>query len=176
MTAHRADRNLPTPTTEAPLLPWLLIALAPMNRTRVKQLLRSGRVSVNGTAITRHDHPLRAGDRVSITRDAASVRAPELGRVAIVYEDPALVVIDKPAGLLSVATETEKTDTAFVRLQSHLAARKAGRPFVVHRLDRETSGLLLFARSAGDARPPPSRVGECVEDLSRGGRGPARAA
>ena len=46
----------------------------------------------------------------------------------------------------TVATEGEKTDTAFARLRARLAARRAGRPFVVHRLDRETSGLLLFAR------------------------------
>ena len=57
-------------------------------------------------------------------------------------------MIDKPPGLLTVATEREKTDTAFVRLSEYLAARNAGRPFVVHRLDRDTSGLLLFARTA----------------------------
>ena len=50
--------------------PWLLVALAPMNRTRVKQVLRSGRVSVNGDSVTRHDHPLRPGDKVSVARDA----------------------------------------------------------------------------------------------------------
>jgi len=57
-------------------------------------------------------------------------------------------VIDKPPGTLTVATESEKTDTAFVRLSEYLTARNAGRPFVVHRLDRDTSGLLLFARTA----------------------------
>ena len=113
-----------------------------MNRTRVKQLLRSGRVRVNGTPATRHDHPLRPGDRVSVARDAPAGPA----GMAVVYEDDALVAIDKPAGLLAVATASEKTDTAFARLRAHLAARRAGRPFVVHRLDRETSGLLLFAR------------------------------
>jgi 23S rRNA pseudouridine1911/1915/1917 synthase len=117
-----------------------------MNRTRVKQLLRSGRVHVNGTSVTRHDHALHPGDTVTISRDAP---APDtLAGIAIVYEDAHLIVIDKPPGLLTVATESEKTDTAFVRLNEHLAARNAGRSFVVHRLDRETSGLLLFARSA----------------------------
>jgi 23S rRNA pseudouridine1911/1915/1917 synthase len=68
--------------------------------------------------------------------------------IAVVYTDDALIAIDKPSGLLTVATESEKLDTAFARLNAHLAMQKAGRPFVVHRLDRETSGLLLFARSA----------------------------
>jgi 23S rRNA pseudouridine1911/1915/1917 synthase len=137
------SRELPPPTVNAQLLDWLLVALAPMNRTRVKHLLRSGRVSVNGTPATRHDHPLRPGDRVSIDRDA-----PTSDSVAIAFEDDSLVIIEKPAGLLTVATESEKTDTAFVRLRDTLAARKAGRPFVVHRLDRDTSGLLLFAKRA----------------------------
>ena len=140
-------RTLPPPTADAPLLDWLLAALAPMNRTRVKQLLRSGRVTVNGAPATRHDHPLRAGDAVAIARDAPAPANDRTG-LAVVYEDAHLIVIDKPSGLLTVATEAEKTDTAFARLSAHLAARNAGRPFVVHRLDRDTSGLLLFARSA----------------------------
>lgn len=138
---------LKPPTADAPLLEWLLVALAPMNRTRVKQLLRSGRVIVNGTSATRHDHPLRAGDSVFVARDAPP--PPRATDPLIVYEDPALLVIDKPSGLLTVATEKEKQDTAFVRLNDYLAARAAGRALVVHRLDRETSGLLLFARDEG---------------------------
>ena len=139
-------QNLPSPTADAQLLEWLLTQLAPMNRTRVKQLLPLRPRSRQRPSVTRHDHLLRPGDEVTIARDAPA--ASDLAGIVIVHEDPHLVVIDKPAGLLTVATETEKTDTAFVRLSSHLAARKAGRPFVVHRLDRDTSGLLLFARSA----------------------------
>jgi 23S rRNA pseudouridine1911/1915/1917 synthase len=142
-----ADRELPAPTAEGRLLDWLLVALAPMNRTRVKEVLRSGRVRVNGTPTTRHDHPVRPGDRVAVARHAVPPGADRLG-FAVVHEDEAVVVIDKPPGLLTVATETEKLDTAFVRLSGHLAVSRKGRPFVVHRLDRDTSGLLLFARTA----------------------------
>ena len=147
MPAPSDDRMLPAPTAESPLLPWLLDVLQPMNRTRVKQLLRHGRVSVNGTTTTRHDHSLQPGDRVTIGRAVADRSLDEAG-VAIVFEDDALIVIDKPPGLLTVATESEKIDTAFARLNAHLTARSVGRPFVVHRLDRETSGLLIFARTA----------------------------
>jgi 23S rRNA pseudouridine1911/1915/1917 synthase len=141
---------LPAPTAEGPLLAWLLDALKPMNRTRVKELLRHGRVSVNGTITSRHDHPLRPGDEVAIARAGSIVtdRSLEDAGMSIVRDDDALIAIDKPPGLLSVATDAEKTDTAFARLNAHLTARKLGRPFVVHRLDRETSGLLLFARSS----------------------------
>ena len=151
--------KLNPPTADGPLLAWLLVALAPMNRTRVKQLLQHGRVVVNGVPTTRFDHPLKAGDRVEVARDtaprgetanAAERRAgrdkrPAPGKptLPILHQDAAVVVIDKPAGLLTVATEAEKTDTAFVRLGEQLKSRV----FVVHRLDRDTSGLLLFARS-----------------------------
>lgn len=142
-----APSDLPPPTAEGPLLAWLLAALRPMSRTRVKDLLRRGRVAVNGTPTTRFDHPLRPGDRVTLDPPAAAPRDPGRAGIAVVFEDDALVVLDKPPGLLAVATEGEKADTAFARLRAHLAARRAGRPFVVHRLDRDTSGLLLFARS-----------------------------
>src|SRR4051812_34023655 len=105
-------RELSPPTAEAELLEWLLAALAPMNRTRVKQVLRSGRVTVNGASVTRHDHPVRPGDKVCVARDAPPPAA-DLTGIVIVHEDADLIVIDKPPGLLTVATESEKTDTAF---------------------------------------------------------------
>src|SRR6187399_1282554 len=96
--------KLPLPPVETRLLDWLFTALAPMNRTRVKEVLRSGRVHVNGTSVTRHDHPLRPGDVLVLaphtpfhTRDRGGAG------IVIVHEDPHLIVIDKPAGLLTVA-------------------------------------------------------------------------
>jgi 23S rRNA pseudouridine1911/1915/1917 synthase len=142
--------HLTPPTAETPLLPWLLNALAPMNRTRVKQLLQSGRVRVNDSPITRHDHPVKPGDRIEIAREGVgAIREPgsKQGEITILVRDDDVIAIDKPATLLPVATETQKEDTAFVRLNAHLAQRRAGRAFVVHRLDRETSGVLLFARN-----------------------------
>lgn len=142
-----SSRELPPPTADAALLAWLLDTLQPMPRTRVKELLRSGRVLVNGTSVTRHDHQLTPADKVSIARDAPSTQAAQSVGLTIVYEDDAVIVIDKSSGMLTVATEGEKADTAFTRLGKLLTARRAGRPYVVHRLDRDTSGLLLFARS-----------------------------
>ena len=143
-------RALP-PATDGPLLPWLLAALAPAPRTRVKQLLRFRRVTVNGVPVTRFDHPLKAGDRVAVTDTGPDPAGDSLrgAGVRILYQDADLIAVDKPAGLLSVATAGERADTAFARLNAYLTARREGRPFVVHRLDRETSGLLLFARSPG---------------------------
>jgi len=136
--------TLPSPSDTTPLLPWLLQSLAPMSRTSIKELLRSGRVQVNETSITRHDHILQPTDRICIVREVRP--APE-APFPILHDDEHFIVIEKPAGLLTVATDTEKLQTAYVLLRDWLQERNAGRPFVVHRLDRETSGLLLFARS-----------------------------
>ncbi len=136
--------NNAAPTT-GPLLPWLLMNLQPMNRTRVKQLLLHGRISVNGVTVTQHDHELQIGDRVEIGKHITSPHLARLG-IRIVYEDDALVIIDKPFGLLTVGTDTQKVDTAVARLNEALEPRHA-HAFLVHRLDRDTSGLLVFAKS-----------------------------
>lgn len=142
-------RDLPPPTAAAPLLLWLLAALAPMNRTRVKEVLRSGRVEVNGVSVTRHDHPLQPGDRVRVLRNPPPARDPRMAGLTIAYEDEAVIVLDKPSGLVTVAaTPGDPTDSAFSKLNRAMEARHGGRMFVVHRLDRGTSGLLMFARTA----------------------------
>ena len=70
--------------------------------------------------------------------------------LAIVYEDRDLLVIDKPAGLLTIATESEKTKTAYASLTDYVkkgSVRSPHRIFIVHRLDRDTSGILIFAKT-----------------------------
>lgn len=128
-----------SPSQSGPLLPFLLTALAPMNRTRVKQLLTHGRIHVNGKSTTKHNHLIHPHDHITIDRSPVKPNP----TLTILYEDEAMIAIDKPAGLLTVATETEKLETAFVLLSLMLPIR----PAIVHRLDRETSGLLLFAKS-----------------------------
>jgi 23S rRNA pseudouridine1911/1915/1917 synthase len=145
---HELAMNLPAPATAGPLLPWLLTVLAPMSRTKIKAWLGAGRILVNGVVTTRHDHVLQVGDQVRV---GPMLRQPlERAGVQIAFQNAAVIVLDKPAGLLTVATTDEKHDTAFARLHAHLTEQNAGRPFVVHRLDRDTSGLVLFARSAAD--------------------------
>jgi 23S rRNA pseudouridine1911/1915/1917 synthase len=141
--------KLPAPVNKGPLLPWLLDALKPMSRTKIKDLLRHGQVLVNGRPVTQHDQAIGPTDRIAIARERAAVSAHGLKQsgIVIVFEDDALIVIDKPPGLLSVSRDDKQTNTAHVHLCADLQARAAGRAFVVHRLDRDTSGLLMFARS-----------------------------
>lgn len=113
--------------------------------------LASGRVRVDGVVVRRGATDVAAGARISLGPAAPSFPS----ALRLVHEDADLLVVDKPAGLLSVATERERAHTAYRLLFDYVAgqARKAPggakpRLFIVHRLDRETSGLLVFAKSA----------------------------
>jgi 23S rRNA pseudouridine1911/1915/1917 synthase len=127
-----------------------LLARAGYSRTRVKQVLKHRGISVGGVPVSRPDHPLRPGDVVSIRSDKemgdGTLQCPGL---VVVYEDEEIIVIDKPAGLLTIASATEKVKTAYYRLTNCLKERSGGREriFIVHRLDQGTSGLLVFARN-----------------------------
>ncbi len=142
MSADRREKR-PEYTVEesCALLDFLLRSVKGLSRNSVKSLLTRGQVLVDGRAVTRHDHPLAPGQTVKITRAGAAETPP------IIYEDAELVVIDKSAGLLAVATDAEKQKTAYRMLTDHVRESGGGRIFVVHRLDRDTSGVLLFAKN-----------------------------
>jgi 23S rRNA pseudouridine1911/1915/1917 synthase len=119
-------------------------------KTKVRQLLKHRAISVNNRVVTGHDYQLSAGDIVSMeTKPQPGQDILEQYGIAIVYEDDAVMVINKPTGLLTIATETEKKETAYYLLNAYFKERNVSRPdriFIVHRLDRETSGLIVFAK------------------------------
>jgi 23S rRNA pseudouridine1911/1915/1917 synthase len=119
-------------------------------RTRLKQLLRHRAIEVNGEVVKNLDHPLREGDAISLRKDKKESKViPSMG-IKIVYEDDAVIVIEKPAGVLTIASEAEKTKTVYYQLNGFLtqrAPRARERIFIVHRLDRDTSGLMVFAKN-----------------------------
>lgn len=129
------------------LLEFLFGNLDDKSRTTVKSFLTHRQVSVNNTITTQFDAKLREGDVVTIREE----RGPEPFRhpmMRIVYEDKHIVVIDKKSGLLSIGTDKERTRTAYYILSEHVKlSDPRNRIFIVHRLDRETSGLMVFARS-----------------------------
>jgi len=129
------------------LIPFLIAQLQGWSRSTIKQRLKGGCVSVNGEQVTRHDHDLLAGDQVVVdasARGPSSVR-PQLG---ILYKDRDLIAINKPAGLLSVGSQKDKDPHALGILRDQLSRRnKSIKLWPVHRIDRDTSGVLLFATS-----------------------------
>jgi 23S rRNA pseudouridine1911/1915/1917 synthase len=132
---------------------FLFENLPDLKKGVVRRLLRFKSVFVNNKAIVWYDHDLKRGDMVRVEFDRPRVPSKKMPRhPSIVYIDDELIVVEKPAGLLSVATDKQRDRTAYAQINEYL---KEAYPFrrervqIVHRLDRETSGLLLFARSAG---------------------------
>jgi len=127
------------------------LAAAGYSKTKAKQLLKYRAISVGNLTLSRHDHTLLPGDEVVIKSESETGKETKpCAGLTIVHEDEAIIVIDKSAGLLTIATEKEKTRTAYYRLTEWLKQRSGSdreRIFIVHRLDRETSGLLVFARN-----------------------------
>ena len=102
--------------------------------------------------MSQFDHPLNCGDVVGVGKPQPSAAGLlERAGIPVVFEDDALILVNKPAGMLSIGTEKQKIGTAHQLVNDYLrkqSTKRAGRAFVVHRLDRETSGLLLLAKSA----------------------------
>ena len=125
------------------------------SRGRVTTALDRGKIFVNGTEAGRADAGslLRRGDVVRVWMDrpgsARRQRGPtEAGDLEILHEDDVLVVVNKPAGLLAVPLERKRgADSAYDFIETHLRPHGKRRPFVVHRIDRDTSGLVVFAKT-----------------------------
>lgn len=117
------------------------------SRTRAKKWLRDRQVAVNDEIAERHDQPVKAGDVVRIGPPRRPSAAARISQMPVVYQDDDILVVEKPAGLLTIATQTERSRTAYRQVGDYLKTLSHGatRPFIVHRLDRETSGLLVFA-------------------------------
>lgn len=137
-----------TVTQEGTLMEFLLVKMGGMAKTSIKQLLSQRRVTINGAVQTRHDTPIHPNDKIMVSngRGNSQLNHPKL---RIVFEDEYLIVVEKQVGLLTVPTFAGSNETtaysilkAYVRRQNQRAGI-----YTVHRLDRETSGLLVFAKS-----------------------------
>jgi 23S rRNA pseudouridine1911/1915/1917 synthase len=111
---------------------------------RLKVWLESGRVRVDGVVVRRGDAPVAPGARVEL---GAPPPPPFPAPLRLVHDDEHLLVVDKPPGLLTIADASERERTAYRLVRAWVEATAGRRIFVVHRLDRETSGLLVFAKS-----------------------------
>ena len=131
------------------LMPFLLSKLGGMTRTSVKQLLSQRRVTVNAGIQTRHDTPLKAGDVIQVLQGRGNIelRHPKL---RIIYEDDALIIVEKKNGLLTVPYNPKSSEMTAYSILKEYVKKQSNRNtvHVVHRLDRETSGVLVFAKSA----------------------------
>ena len=134
-------------TIETTLLPFLLICLKGKSRNYIKGILKRGQVMVDGVMCKDYARSLHPEQRVEVLPKVPITNG-KLG-IPIIFEDDDIIVIDKPAGMLSIGTDSERDNTAYHMVSSYIKSgtSKSGRIFIVHRLDRETSGVLLFAKN-----------------------------
>ncbi len=129
------------------LLDCLLVFLPHKSRNVIKAVLRDGQVTIDGKSVTQFDHELRPGQCVEVCWDRKNPQQQAHG-LNIVYEDQELIIINKPSGLLTIATDKEKRKTAYAILSNYVKMENPdNKIFIIHRLDRETSGLLMFAKN-----------------------------
>jgi 23S rRNA pseudouridine1911/1915/1917 synthase len=134
---------------DSELMAFLTAQLSHKSRNNIKSLLANNQVEVNGKVVRLYNHVLKTGSEVKVKWEREPVAVTKSFRgFSIVFEDEHLIVIDKHAGVLSIATEGEKNATAYNFLSKHVKRDDpAAKIFIVHRLDRETSGLMVFAKS-----------------------------
>ena len=143
---QRTDQKL-TVSEPAELMTFLIANLPHKNRNNIKSLLSNRQILIEGKVYTQFNHPLKPGQVVTV----AGSRAPETTQyrgLTILHEDPNIIVINKQAGLLSMATNKERDRTAYGILSDYVKKQNLkNKIFIIHRLDRETSGVMMFARS-----------------------------
>ena len=123
------------------LIEFLKKTFSNLSKNSVKSLLHNEKVFVNGNMTTKYNYELNAGDIVEIREKIAK-------NIDIIYEDKNIIVINKPSGLLTVATEKEKNKTAYHLVMEYLKKKnKNNRIFIIHRLDKDTSGIIMFAKN-----------------------------
>jgi len=134
-------------TESEELMKFLIAQLPGQGRNNIKSLLSNRQILVDQDIVTQYNYLLEIGQQVSVQWDKVRKES-QPQRLEILFEDPYLIVIAKEAGLLSIATAQEKEQTAYSILSDHIKKRDPkNRIFVVHRLDRDTSGVMLFAKS-----------------------------
>ena len=134
-------------TEPAELMAFLIAQLPHKNRNNIKSLLSNKQILIDGKVYTQFNHPLVPGQLVTV----AANRAPETTQyrgLTILFEDQFLIVINKQAGLLSMSTNKERDRTAYGILSEYTKKESPkNKIFIIHRLDRETSGVMMFAKS-----------------------------
>ena len=129
---------------EAPLLEWMLSAL-PGSKTKIKAILQGHGIKVDGKQVTQFDFPLKPGMKVSVSKSKKNDTF-KSRYVNIVYEDRWLVVVEKKTGILSMAAGHSSLNVKSVLDDYFKRTRQKCTAHVVHRLDRDTSGLMIYAK------------------------------
>lgn len=139
-------QELPEVKESIELMVFLTNCFPGKSRTSIKSLLAHKQVLVNQQPVTRYNYPVKPGDRVAVVRGKTS-EPNDLTGVNILFEDDYFIVVEKVAGLLTMGTSGEKERTAYHILSNYLKTKNPPKHlFILHRLDRDTSGVMMFAK------------------------------
>jgi len=134
-------------TEPVELMTFLLAKMGGMSRNSIKSLLAHRQVKVNNKVTTQFNLPLQLNDIVTVTSGRGNIELSH-PKLRIIFEDDSLIVVEKKEGLLTVSTGKSDETTAFSILKNHVKkSSPQNRIYVVHRLDRETSGVIMFAKN-----------------------------
>lgn len=129
------------------LLDLLLERFPTAKRTTLRRMIQARRIRINGRLAQSLKQPIADSDRVEVQDQAPPKQAPTMP-LRIVHEDDDILVIDKPAGLLTSTTPREKRPTALAIVRKHVLSSEPGVPVgLIHRLDADASGLLIFSKT-----------------------------
>lgn len=130
---------------ESELLTYLIEELK-FSRNNAKGLLSHHLIAIDGAPVSQFNFMIYPGDSLIISKNP--IKKKEREKLPIIYEDDYIIALNKPFGLLSVASDKEKAITAYRLVMDYVQDKdRKNRIFVVHRLDKETSGVLIFAKS-----------------------------
>lgn len=128
------------------LLEWLLENVKHLSKSKIKQTLQGRGVKVGKKTVTQFDYPLTAGTKITFSKTKRNNDIFKNRYVKIVYEDRHLVVVEKNAGILSMAAGHASLNVKAVLDDYFKKSRQKCTAHVVHRLDRDTSGLMIYAK------------------------------
>lgn len=131
---------------DKPLLEFLLDSMENISRTKIKSTLQGKGVKVNGKVITQFDYPLSCGMKIAVSRSKQNAEMFKNRYIKIVYEDRYIVVVEKNVGILSMAAGHSSLNVKTVLDSYFKTSRQKCTAHVVHRLDRDTSGLMIYAK------------------------------
>lgn len=116
-----------------------------MSRKKIKNYLTHGSIVINGSVVKQYNYLVKAGMKIIIDTKGSNKNK---FLFPILFEDDNIIVINKPSGLLTIATETEKINTLYHMVREYLITKdRRAKVFVVHRLDKDTSGVVIFAKN-----------------------------
>lgn len=127
---------------ESLLFEYLRNNLNGVSKNNIKSLLTRKCVMVNGKVVTKYDYKLKENDKVIVGNTEVS------DNIKIIYEDKDIIVVNKPVGILSIETDKKEDYTLYNEVKRYVKRKNANNKiFVVHRLDKDTSGVILFAKN-----------------------------